>query len=507
MTGGIVYLVGAGPGDPGLLTVRAAELIRTAEVLAHDELIPEPILALAPPTAERLAVGRRRGDRPRPSALHPEVLARAHAGKRVVRLKAGDSFVFGRGAEEAEALAEAGIPFEIIPGITAAAGAAAYAGIPLTDRRLASHVTLTTGHAGAAPTPAAAGAPGTLVVYMATHNLAENLAGLVAQGHPGDTPAAYVSAATHRDQRVFVGTLSTLAAQVAGLEGKAPALVIVGEVVKLRRKLAWLERRPLAGRHVVVARARPGDSQVATELRRLGAEVCEAPAFQVGPPDTAELDAALLGIDRFGAVVFACEAGVEATLDRLQALGISEAVLRKRPVIAVGPCAAARLRQRGLPARVELKGSCADELARHRARLALAPLLVVTAERGRPGLLADLTALGATVRPVAAYRLVRNPVALPAVVDAVVLPSSTAADHLFADPAAAPLLSVPMVAMGPRTFEAAQRLGAQGVRQAPQDTPTALVGATLALLAPQAAQRSIRSSSVVPRGERARGEA
>jgi uroporphyrinogen III methyltransferase/synthase len=296
---------------------------------------------------------------------------------------------------------------------------------------------------------------------------------------------------------------------VAGLEGNAPALVIVGEVVALRRKLAWLERRPLAGRHVVVARARPGDSQIATELRRLGAEVCEAPAFAVAPPSSsAGLDTALLDLDRFGAVLFGCETGVDATLDRMTALGLSRDLLRGRSVVAVGSGAAARLRRCGLAARVELKGSCADELAPHRARLSLGPLLVVTADQGRPGLLADLTGLGATIQPVAAYRLIRTTVPLPTVVDAVVLPSSTAAEHLFADAGAAPLRAVPMLAMGPRTLQAAQRLGVASVRQAPQDTPTALVGATLALLAPHAAQRSIRSSSVLSRaGERARGQA
>ncbi|HEY2515336.1 MAG TPA: uroporphyrinogen-III C-methyltransferase [Polyangiaceae bacterium] len=234
MTVGRVALVGAGPGDPKLLTLRGAELLAQAEVVAYDELVSPAILALAPASAERLAVGRRHGQGPTTYRLHPEVLVRARAGKRVVRLKAGDPLVFGRGGEEAEELRENGIPFEIVPGISAALGAAAYAGIPLTHRDLASSVTLATGHDADG-----GGSPGTLVLYMAGRKLAANTARLIAAGRAPETPAAYVAHATTPGQTVIVGTLADLASKVAHVDPCAPALVVVGEVVAVREHIAW----------------------------------------------------------------------------------------------------------------------------------------------------------------------------------------------------------------------------------------------------------------------------
>jgi uroporphyrinogen III methyltransferase/synthase len=241
---GFVHLVGAGPGDPGLLTVRAWQLLRGAEVVAHDELVPAAILALAGPQAELLPVGRRHhGSSRHPLRLHPEVLARARAGQRVVRLKCGDPFVFGRGGEEAEELAEAGIPFEVVPGVSAALGAAASARIPLTHRDASSDVTFATGHdlLGCRPSRSdwskIAGS-GTLVLYMASHALAANLERLVQAGRPAATPAAWIENATQPSERIVVGTLANLAAQVGERPSGGPALVIVGQVVSVRARLA-----------------------------------------------------------------------------------------------------------------------------------------------------------------------------------------------------------------------------------------------------------------------------
>jgi uroporphyrinogen III methyltransferase / synthase len=290
MNRGVVYLVGAGPGDPGLLTVRALELLRAADVVAHDKLVPGAILALANPRADRLVVGRLRGEARRSFRLHPEVLARARAGLMVVRLKCGDPMIFGRGAEEADDLAAAGIPFEIVPGVSAALGAAAYAGIPLTDRRCASSVTFTTGHDGRAGADAGHGAGnGTVVLYMGAANLADNLARLTAGGREPGTPAAYVERATERAQRVIVGTLADLAQRVAAAQPgpDGPAVVIVGEVVRLRPRTGWRERRPLAGRRVLLVGLRPDDARDARmvrELRDLGAAVELAPGG-AGVPD------------------------------------------------------------------------------------------------------------------------------------------------------------------------------------------------------------------------------
>lgn len=248
--GGFVTLVGAGPGDPGLLTVRAKALLQQAEVVAYDALIPPAVLAEIGPQAERILVGHRnQGATQAGYRLHPAVLEQARAGRHVVRLKQGDPFIFGRGGEEAEELLEAGIPYEVVPGVSSALGAAAYAGIPLTHREHASDVSFVTGHDIEGPRShtcweklGAAG--GTLVLFMATRKLEANLARLVECGRSPQTPAAYIAAATTPEQVVLVGTLETLAAQVRERNALGPpALVVVGEVVRLRERLAWFERR------------------------------------------------------------------------------------------------------------------------------------------------------------------------------------------------------------------------------------------------------------------------
>jgi uroporphyrin-III C-methyltransferase len=244
---GFVHLVGAGPGDPGLLTVRALELLRAADVVAYDELVPAPILALAGPQAELVAVGRRHhGSSRHPLRLHPKVLEHAAAGRMVVRLKCGDPFIFGRGGEEAEELAGAGIPFDVVPGISAALGAAASARIPLTHREVSSDVTFATGHdlvcsrASRSDWQRLAAGSGTLVLYMASRSLAPNLARLVELGRAPSTPAAWIANATCPDEQVVTGTLTDLAGKVGGALGEGPALLVVGEVVAIRERLVAL---------------------------------------------------------------------------------------------------------------------------------------------------------------------------------------------------------------------------------------------------------------------------
>lgn len=236
---GIVHLVGAGPGDPGLLTVRAATLLRVAEVVAYDELVSAPILALASTQAERIPVGHRAGDGARSFGIHPIVIERARAGRRVVRLKGGDPLIFGRVGEEIEELEAAGVPFEIVPGISAAQGAAAALGIPLTQRQLASDVTFVSGHdvngscEGRTNWQSLGSATGTIVLYMASRALGPNLERLVRAGRAPVTPALYISDATTGEQRVIKATLADLAGKVGTL-GRT-ALVIVGDVIEKRR--------------------------------------------------------------------------------------------------------------------------------------------------------------------------------------------------------------------------------------------------------------------------------
>ncbi len=252
---GKVWLVGAGPGDPDLLTVKAHRLVTTARVLAYDELVPEAILALSPPAAERIPVGRRAsGCRHHEARIHPSVVLRALEGHEVVRLKGGDPMVFGRGGEEAEELAAARVPFEIVPGISAALGAAASAGIPLTHRDAASSVTFVTAHAaapdGAPPMGLVGhGCEGTLVFYMGLARLEATCAALVAEGRASGTPAAVISRATQPGERIVVGTLATLPARVRAAALEAPALLLVGDVVGRRAQspVANLRRDPAGG--------------------------------------------------------------------------------------------------------------------------------------------------------------------------------------------------------------------------------------------------------------------
>jgi uroporphyrinogen III methyltransferase/synthase len=265
---GFVYLVGAGPGDPALLTLRAANLLATADVVAYDALVSAEILALIPVEVQRVPVGHRgRSLAAAAPRLHPAVLAHAQAGHTVVRLKGGDPFVFGRGGEEAEELAAAGIPYEIVPGISAALGAAASARIPLTHRGVSSSVTFASGQDadGRAADFSRLAGSGTLVLYMATHQLGAKLARLIEHGRPPGTPAAYVAAASTSRQEVVIGTLGDLEHKLAHVDPRAPALIIVGEVVRLRRRLAQAP---------VVARRSP--AAVGSEQGRIDALVRKA---------------------------------------------------------------------------------------------------------------------------------------------------------------------------------------------------------------------------------------
>jgi 5,6-dimethylbenzimidazole synthase len=473
---GIVYLVGAGPGDPKLLTVRALELMHSAEVVAYDELVPPQILSLVPAQAELLAVGRRHGHGKTGYRLHPMVLERARAGRIVVRLKFGDPLIFGRGAEEAEELAEAGIPFEIVPGVSAALGAAAYAAIPLTDRRYASQVTLATGHCAEGDEDTSRE---TLVLYMAAHRLTENLQRLIAQGRAPSTPAAYVAAATTPEQRVISGTLADLAKRVATEHRSGPALVIVGDVVALRERIQWFERVPLRGRRVLVARARPGRSKIGSQLRALGAQVMESPSVSVKElEDYSGFDLALVQLDRFDGIVFGCAAGADAVARRLNLLNLK--LDSSIAVIAVGEEATETMERTGISPTLSLDGACHDAIAGNAPDLTSKHLLLIVPAQGRPNLQAELEALGATVEAVSAYRYVCEFAHLnECLPELIVLPSSSAARMVLSGEAGTSLTGIPMLAIGPSTEAAARRHGAIDVTQCPADNVESLVSSAI----------------------------
>ena len=291
MSAGRVYLIGAGPGDPGLLTLRGKALLARADVVVYDYLVSPRLLEYAPARAERIYVGKRAGAHTlSQEEINRLLVERAGSGATVARLKGGDPFVFGRGGEEALALVDAGIPFEVVPGVTAGIAAPAYAGIPVTHRQLASGVGLLTGHE--APDKeessldwrALANWKGTLSFYMGTENLSPICEKLVAEGLDPQTPAAAIRWGTTPSQRVVTATVKTLAAaaQSAGLE--PPVMIVIGRVVALREKLNWFERRPLFGRRIVVTRARAQASEFAALLEEQGAEVIELPTFRIEPP-------------------------------------------------------------------------------------------------------------------------------------------------------------------------------------------------------------------------------
>ena len=417
---GIVYLVGAGPGDPGLMTRRSLELIAAADAILYDRLVPPGALDGARADAELRYVGKEPGA----AALTQEetnalLVELARAGKRVVRLKGGDPFVFGRGGEEAEALAAAGVPFEVVPGVTAGVAAPAYAGIPVTHRDAASAVAFVTGHedpekpGSALDWEALAGFPGTLVFYMGIRNLpliAERLAGA---GRDPHEPAAVVERGTHPGQRTVVDTLGGIAARAGAEEIRAPAITLVGPVAELRETIAWLERRPLHGEVVAVTRARAQASGLAARLRELGAEVVETPAIRIEPrPVAGELQQAIDRIEENALICLTSPNGVRLLFDALATRGPRDArALAGATVAAIGPGTAAELARHGIRADVVPERFVAEALVE-----ALGPVpvegrhvLVARAAGARSVLPDALRDRGALVEDVALYETVAEP--------------------------------------------------------------------------------------------------
>ncbi|MEA2455527.1 MAG: uroporphyrinogen methyltransferase / synthase [Thermoleophilaceae bacterium] len=405
-----MYLVGAGPGDPGLMTRRSLELIAAADVVLYDRLIPPGALDGAPPGAELRYVGKEPG---KPAVEQEQINAQlvelGLAGRRVVRLKGGDPFVFGRGGEEAEALAAAGVRFEIVPGVTAGVAAPAYAGIPVTHRDAASAVAFVTGHedpskdGSALDWEALARFPGTLVFYMGIKNLPLIAERLTAAGRDAAQPVAVVARGTLSGQRTVAGTLEDIAARVAEAEVRPPAITLVGPVAELRETLAWLEQRPLHGEVVAVTRARAQASELAGRLRGLGAEVVEAPAIRIEP-----VPVDLPPLESYALICLTSPNGVRLLFDALPGDARSLAGTR---LAAIGPGTAAALRERGIEADVVPERFVAEGLLE---ALADEPLegqrvLVARAAEARDVLPEGLRERGAEVDVLALYRTVAEP--------------------------------------------------------------------------------------------------
>lgn len=496
---GKVFLVGAGPGDPGLITVRGKRLIESADAIVYDALANRDLLpAGAKETGhpELYDVGKRGGDKKSAtqSEINELIVRLAREGKRVVRLKGGDPFVFGRGSEEAQALNDSSVPFEVVPGVTAGIAAAAYAGIPVTHRGLATSVTFVTGHEdpGKSTTQtdwkALAKAGGTIVLYMGVKTLPAIAAELIAGGLPGEIPAAAVQWGTLSKQRTVTATLSTLADEAASAGISAPVITVIGWPVILRDEINWFENRPLFGRRVVVTRAAQQSQALTDRLAELGAEVLEMPATRIARLDLSPLRAAMAQLDQYQWLIFTSQNAVTIFWEQLLGGGRDARALAGLAIAAVGPATAGALLEHGIavdviPSRFVAEGLL--EKLSERDDVANARVLYVTAEGSRDVLPTGLESLGAAVDVIHAYRSLQDGTgaarlrkALESGTVSAVTFTSASAVRAYVDVVGEELVQkAPAVTIGPQTTEAVNEAGIDLLAEAEESTTDGLVTA------------------------------
>ena len=418
----LVYLLGAGPGDPGLLTLKARDALARADVVVYDALANPGLLDHARPDAERIYVGKIADKHALPQHEINALLirkAREGGGKVVARLKGGDPYIFGRGGEEAEALVAAGVPFEEVPGVTSAIAAPAYAGIPLTHRDFASSVTIITGHESPDKPgsvhnwEALAQSASTLVFVMGMKNLPDIAASLIRAGLPADTPAALVYRGTTPRQRVLVAPLVELPREAVAQGFSNPSIIVVGKVARLHESLDWFGKKPLLGRRVVVTRAREQASGLAARLTELGAEVIQFPTIEISAPESyAPLDAAIASLGGYDWCIFTSVNGVRHFWKRLEAAGLDSRALGGLRVAAIGPATAEALAGRGIRADFVPPKYQAEDVAEGLKAVAGTDIsgmrfLLPRAREAREVLPDDLRKAGAVVAVVPAYVTVR----------------------------------------------------------------------------------------------------
>lgn len=412
-----VYLIGAGPGDPGLFTLKGRDCLAAADVVIYDALANDALLAYARKDAELIYVGKVAGNHALPQdGINQLLVDKAREGKVVARLKGGDPYIFGRGGEEAEALLEAGIPFEEVPGISSTIAAPAYAGIPLTHRNFASSVTIITGHENLDKPgsvhnwQALAQSASTLVFVMGMKNLPDIARNLLAAGMDPATPAALVYRGTTPRQRSLVSTLAALPQAAVDQGFSNPSVIVVGKVCSLHDQLGWFEQRPLFGRSVVVTRAREQASGLAQELVQLGADVIQCPTIEISPlPDYAELDAAIDRLSEYAWLIFTSVNGVRWFWKRLEAAGKDSRALGLCRVAAIGPATAEALEARGIrpdfiPERYVAEGVVEGLLAR--GKVDGVRMLLPRAAKAREVLPDELRKAGARVDVISAYETI-----------------------------------------------------------------------------------------------------
>jgi uroporphyrinogen III methyltransferase/synthase len=414
---GIVYLIGAGPGDPGLITVRGRQRLAEADVVLYDRLIGDELLDAAHPDAELIYVGKSaQGHRLSQDEINALLVEKARAGLKVARLKGGDPFVFGRGGEEGEVLVEAGVPFEVVPGITSPIAVPAYAGIPVTHRDIASNFAVVTGHRRKGGEGAEEGLGldwdalariDTLVVLMGVGNLPVIVRELLGAGRGPDTPAALIRWGTTPRQETVAGTLGTIVERVRKAGLRPPAVLVVGDVVALRDHLRWFDRGPLFGLRVLVSRPRDKAGQMAACLRDLGADPVIFPTIAIRPPDSWEpLDAAVEQLSTYDWVIFTSTNGVRFFWDRLEQTGRDARAFAGAHLAAIGPITAQELTARGLRPDLVPDQYVAEAILEEIGEVRGKRILLPRADIARPALADGLLAAGAEVDEVAAYRTV-----------------------------------------------------------------------------------------------------
>jgi uroporphyrinogen III methyltransferase/synthase len=406
---GKVYLVGAGPGDPGLITVKGSRILERADAIFYDNLASERLLELAPSNAERIYVGKKRSSHEYSQEDISQMLVdRARRGGVVVRLKGGDPFIFGRGGEEIEALCAAGLPYEIVPGVTTPLGIAAYTGVPLTHREHTSAVTFVTGHSVENIDWAKVGATETIVLFMGLVNFPAISHELIAKGRSAETPAMAVRWATRPDQQTIVGTLGDLAGKIAAASMKPPATIVIGEVVSLREKFNWFEHLPLFGKRIVVTRDRRQAADLAEPLEALGAETILLPVIEIRPAaDLQPLDEAIARLASYDWLIFTSVNGVRYFVERLDR---SQRDLRalKAKICAIGPATRAAVEQLHLKVDRMPEEYVAESLVKafEGDDLRSVRILLPRAAVARDLVPVELTRRGATVDVVEAYQTV-----------------------------------------------------------------------------------------------------
>lgn len=411
---GKVYLVGAGPGDPGLLTVKGLECIEIADVIIYDYLASPSLLKHASNHAEIIYVGKKGGSHTlSQDNINILLVEKAQKGRVVTRLKGGDPFIFGRGGEEVEALIKADIPFEIVPGVTSAVAAPAYAGIPLTHRKYTSTLAFITGHEDPTKTEssvdwaALAKGIGTIVFLMGIKNLPHITRQLVAHGMHPDTPVALIRWGTTPQQQTVTGTLSTIQDQVKAAGLKPPAIIVVGHVVSLRKTMKWFENRPLFGKRIVITRAREQASELVKYLADLGAECLEIPTIQVIPPDDFEpLDTAIENLSTYDWLIFTSINGVNTFFDRLFAKGMDVRSLHHLQTAVIGPATSERLFNFGIKSDIIPESYRAESVVEAFAKIDTKDkkILLPRAAQARPILPVELSRMGAVVDEIVSYR-------------------------------------------------------------------------------------------------------